>query len=128
VIIGDPDVDKDEPLLRAYGRMIESLNGRYVTACDVGTYPADMEVIARETRWATGLPASHGGAGDSGILTSLGVFVSMQACAKANSASLVPLTGRILCVGSSVFAFRWKREVAQFAMQERNSSIPFVAA
>ena len=82
VIIGDPDTDKSEPLLRAYGRMIESLGGRYVTACDVGTYPADMEVIARETRWATGRPASHGGAGDSGILTALGVYVSMQACAQ----------------------------------------------
>ena len=81
VIIGDPATDKSEPLLRAYGRMIASLGGRYVTACDVGTYPADMEVISRETRWATGRPASHGGAGDSGILTALGVFVSMQACA-----------------------------------------------
>ena len=82
VIIGDPATDRSEPLLRAYGRMIESLGGRYVTACDVGTYPADMEVIGRETRWATGRPASHGGAGDSGILTALGVFVSMQACAR----------------------------------------------
>lgn len=82
VIVGDPDTDKSEPLLRAYGRMIESLHGRYVTACDVGTYPADMEVVSRETRWATGRPASHGGAGDSGIPTALGVFVSMQACAR----------------------------------------------
>ncbi len=82
VIIGDPDADKSEALLRAYGRVIESLRGRYVTACDVGTYPKDMEVISRETRWATGRPAAHGGAGDSGILTALGVFVSMQACAQ----------------------------------------------
>ena len=82
VVIGDPGTDKTEPLLRAYGRMIESLGGRYVTACDVGTYPADMEVIGRETRWATGRPASHGGAGDSGILTALGVFVAMRACAQ----------------------------------------------
>ena len=82
VIIGDPATDRSEPLLRAYGRMIASLGGRYVTACDVGTYPADMEVIARETRWATGRPVAHGGAGDSGIPTALGVFVSMQACAR----------------------------------------------
>lgn len=82
VIIGDPDTDKSEALLRAYGRVIESLRGRYVTACDVGTYPGDMEVVSRETRWATGRPAVHGGAGDSGILTALGVFVSMQACAQ----------------------------------------------
>ena len=81
VIIGDPESDKREALLRAYGRTVESLNGRYVTACDVGTYPSDMEVIGRETRWATGRPAAHGGAGDSGILTARGVFVAMRACA-----------------------------------------------
>ncbi len=82
VIIGDPAADKTEPLLRAYGRIVESLGGRYITACDVGTYPPDMEVIARETRWATGLPADHGGAGDSGIMTAHGVFVAMTACAR----------------------------------------------
>lgn len=54
VIIGDPDVLKSEELLLAYGRFVESLGGRYVTACDVGTYVADMDVVARETRWATG--------------------------------------------------------------------------
>lgn len=82
VIIGDPATDRSEALLRAYGRQIESLNGRYITACDVGTYPRDMELISRETRWATGLPAEHGGAGDSGILTAYGVYVSMKACAQ----------------------------------------------
>ena len=48
VIIGDPAVDKTEALLRAYGRFVQSLGGRYVTACDVGTYVADMDVVARE--------------------------------------------------------------------------------
>ena len=81
VIIGDPETDKSEALLRAFGRQIESLGGRYVTACDVGTYPADMEVIGRETRWATGKAPEHGGSGDSGILTAYGVFVGMQATA-----------------------------------------------
>jgi len=81
VIIGDPETDKTEPLLRAYGRQVESLGGRYVTACDVGTYPQDMEVIGRETRWATGKDLAHGGSGDSGILTAYGVFVGMLATA-----------------------------------------------
>ena len=54
VIIGDPATDKSEALLRAYGRFVESLGGRYVTACDVGTYVPDMDIIARETRFATG--------------------------------------------------------------------------
>ena len=46
VIIGDPTTDKTEALLRAYGRFVQSLGGRYYTACDVGTYVQDMDVIA----------------------------------------------------------------------------------
>nr|BFE84176.1 hypothetical protein GCM10020093_067770 [Planobispora longispora] len=49
VIIGDPDRDKNEAMLRAYGRFIHSLGGRYLTACDVGTYSEDMDLVARET-------------------------------------------------------------------------------
>jgi len=49
VIIGDPAQHKNEALLRAYGRFVQSLGGRYYTACDVGTYVADMDVIAKET-------------------------------------------------------------------------------
>jgi valine dehydrogenase (NAD+) len=82
VVIGDPETDKSEALLRAYGRVVESLNGRYITACDVGTYPADLEVVGRETDWATGADREHGGSGDSGILTAFGVFVGMQATAQ----------------------------------------------
>jgi valine dehydrogenase (NAD+) len=81
VIIGDPATDKSEALLRAYGRLIESLGGRYITACDVGTYPADMALVARETRWATGADPVEGGSGDSGVLTAYGTFVGLQACA-----------------------------------------------
>ncbi len=83
VIIGEPSTTKSEPLLRAYGRLVESLNGRYITACDVGTYPHDMEIVARECRWVTGMDEAHGGSGDSGIMTSYGVFVALQALAGA---------------------------------------------
>jgi valine dehydrogenase (NAD+) len=48
VIIGDPNRDKSEAMLRAYGRFVASLGGRYITACDVGTYVADMDIVARE--------------------------------------------------------------------------------
>ena len=81
VIIGDPAADKSEALLRAYGRFVQSLNGRYVTACDVGTYSADMDVIARECGHVTGRTEWHGGAGDSSVLTALGVFQGMRAAA-----------------------------------------------
>ena len=81
VILGDPTRDKTEDLLLAYGRFLESLGGRYVTACDVGTYVADMDVVARETRFATGRSEAAGGAGDSSVLTAFGVFQGMRAAA-----------------------------------------------
>nr|BFE64642.1 Glu/Leu/Phe/Val dehydrogenase dimerization domain-containing protein [Dactylosporangium thailandense] len=82
VIWGDPDKDKSEPLLRAYGRFVQSLGGRYYTACDVGTYVRDMDVVAKETRFVTGRSESHGGAGDSSVLTAYGVFQGMRAAAE----------------------------------------------
>ncbi|HET6529571.1 MAG TPA: Glu/Leu/Phe/Val dehydrogenase dimerization domain-containing protein [Actinoplanes sp.] len=82
VIWGDPARLKSEALLRAYGRFVHSLNGRYYTACDVGTYVPDMDVIARETRYVTGRSIEHGGAGDSSILTAWGVYQGMRAAAE----------------------------------------------
>ena len=82
VIIGDPDTLKTDELLLAYGRFVSSLGGRYVTACDVGTYVADMDVVARENRWTTGRSPEQGGAGDSSVLTAFGVFQGMRAAAQ----------------------------------------------
>ena len=81
VIWGNPVTDKSEALLRAYGRFVQSLNGRYFTACDVGTYVQDMDVVAKETQFVTGRSVEHGGAGDSSILTAWGVFQGMRAAA-----------------------------------------------
>ncbi|SDT73160.1 Glu/Leu/Phe/Val family dehydrogenase [Actinoplanes derwentensis] len=82
VIWGDPAKIKSEALLRAYGRFVESLKGRYYTACDVGTYVQDMDIVARETKYATGRSVEHGGAGDSSVLTAWGVFQGMRAAAE----------------------------------------------
>jgi valine dehydrogenase (NAD+) len=82
VVIGDPHTDKTEALLRAYGRFVESLGGRYLTACDVGTYNADLDVVARETRFAHGRSLAYGGCGDSSVLTAYGVFQGMRAAAQ----------------------------------------------
>lgn len=82
VIIGDPARHKTEALLRAYGRFVQSLNGRYITACDVGTDSADMDVVARECRHVTGRTTLRGGAGDSSVLTAVGVFQGMRAAAE----------------------------------------------
>ena len=82
VIIGDPASVKSEGLLRAYGRVVDSLAGRYVTAGDIGTTPADLAVVRRETRHVTGLPSVEGGSGDSGVPTALGVFLGLQVTAE----------------------------------------------
>jgi len=82
VILGDPSTDKTEALLRAYGRFVQSLGGRYYTACDVGTYSADMDVVARECEFVTGRTVEHGGAGDSSVLTAYGVYQGMRASAQ----------------------------------------------
>lgn len=93
VIIGDPAVDKSEAALRAYGRFVQSLSGRYITACDVGTYSDDMDVIARECSYVTGRTVAHGGAGDSSILTAFGVYQGMRAAAE-HLWGTASLTGR----------------------------------
>jgi valine dehydrogenase (NAD+) len=82
VIIGDPGQLKSEALLRAYGRFVQSLSGRYITACDIGTYSEDMDVVARECSFVTGRTVPNGGAGDSSVLTALGVFQGMRAAAE----------------------------------------------
>jgi valine dehydrogenase (NAD+) len=83
VILGDPRTEKTPELLRAYGRFVQSLGGRYYTACDVGTYSEDMDVIAQESRFVTGRTVGQGGAGDSSVLTAYGVFQGMRAAAEA---------------------------------------------
>jgi valine dehydrogenase (NAD+) len=97
VIIGDPATLKSEALLRAYGRFVQSLNGRYVTACDVGTYSQDMDIVARECKYVTGRTEAHGGAGDSSVLTAFGVFQGMRASAEHLWAS-PSLAGRTVAV------------------------------
>ena len=81
VVIGDPHKDKTEPLLRAYGRAVESLGGRYITAEDVGTTPQDLEIVMQETGWMVGKPPEMGGSGDSAPATGYGIYQGMRACA-----------------------------------------------
>jgi leucine dehydrogenase len=82
VIIGDPKKEKTEALFRAYGRFVNSLGGRYITAEDIGTTPADLEYVALETPFVTGKPLHMGGSGDSAPATALGIFSAMQVCAR----------------------------------------------
>ena len=81
VVFGDPATDKSEQLWRAMGRFVESLGGRYVIAEDVGTSPADMEIVRSETRHVSGI--AEGGSGDPSPATAWGVFVGIKAAVGA---------------------------------------------
>jgi valine dehydrogenase (NAD+) len=81
VIIGDPATVKSADLLRAYGRFIERLNGTYITAADVGTTSADLDIVGEETTHVVGRNRSRGGSGDSGFATAYGVHCAMTAAA-----------------------------------------------
>ncbi len=101
VIIGDPKKDKSEALFRAFGRFVQSLGGRYITAEDVGTSVEDMDYIHMETDYVTGVSAAFGSSGDPSPATAYGVFQGMKACAKEafGTESLAGMTVAIQGVG-----------------------------
>jgi len=79
VIIGDPSKDKSEALFRSFGRFVNSLNGRYITAEDVGIDVNDMEHVYRETEFVTGVHQVHGGSGDPSPFTAFGTLQGLMA-------------------------------------------------
>ena len=79
VIIGDPAKDKSEALFRAFGRFVNSLDGRYITAEDVGIDVNDMEYVFRETEYVTGVHQVHGGSGDPSPFTAYGTLQGLMA-------------------------------------------------
>ncbi len=82
VIIGDPRKMKSEALMRKFGQFVQNLNGKYITAEDVGTTTKDMEYIQMSTEHVVGLPEIMGGGGDPSPVTAYGVYLGMKACAK----------------------------------------------
>jgi len=82
VIIGDAKSMKNEAFLRRFGKFVNSLNGKYITAEDVNMNTRDMEYISMETRHVTGLPESMGGGGDPSPVTAYGVYMGMKAASK----------------------------------------------
>src|SRR5690554_2555055 len=79
VIIADSTVDKTPALFEAFGRAVDRLAGRYITAQDVGTAPEDMVAIRRQTQWVAGLPKTSG---DPSPATAFGVYSGLKAALK----------------------------------------------
>ena len=82
VILGDPKTQKTEALFRAFGRFVNALNGRYITAEDVGTTVKEMEYVFMETPFVTGIPKAFGGSGDPSPYTAHGVLMGIRASVK----------------------------------------------
>lgn len=97
VIIGDPETQKTEPLLRAMGRFIHSLGGRYVAGQDIGTDSNDMAVLRAETPHVSCVHRKAGGAGDPSFATAWGVTAAIRAILKATSGN-DSLEGRRIAV------------------------------
>ena len=97
VIIGDSKTQKNEALMRRFGKFVNSLSGKYITAEDVGVSTKDMEYIKMETDFVSGLPVNMGGSGDPSPVTAYGVYLSMKASAKEKWGN-DSLSGKIVVV------------------------------
>lgn len=82
VIWGDPEKDKSEAYLRAFGRFVEILKGRFVTGVDLNLDLDDGSIIGRETRYIVARPKEEGSSGSSGVTTAMGIYEGLKACAK----------------------------------------------
>lgn len=102
VIIGNSKTDKTEQLFRSFGAFVNSLNGRYITAEDVGTTVKDMEYVYNETPWVTGIPKEMGGSGDPSPYTAHGVLMGIKAAVnyKFKTDSLKGLTIAVQGLGN----------------------------
>lgn len=97
VIIGDARTQKTEAMFRRFGQFVDSLNGRYITAEDVGMSTTEMVNIQKETKYVAGLPEEMGGSGDPSPVTAYGVYCGLKAAAKTAYGSDV-LSGRKVAV------------------------------
>ncbi|MDA0194774.1 MAG: Glu/Leu/Phe/Val dehydrogenase [Bacteroidetes bacterium] len=100
VIIGDARRQKNEALMRRFGRFIESLGGRYVTAEDVNMTTRDMEYIRMETRHVAGISEAMGGSGDPSPVTAYGVYIGMKAARKKVTGSDSLTGAKVLVQGA----------------------------
>jgi glutamate dehydrogenase/leucine dehydrogenase len=114
VIIGDPTLVKTPDLLRDFAAAVNSLDGRYVTAEDVGTTQDDMDLVRETTPFVAGTATSRGGSGDPSPATAFGVVVAMEAAAAHRWGD--DLKGKTVCV---VGAGKVGEEVIRLLVQRR---------
>ncbi|MQQ07431.1 amino acid dehydrogenase [Epibacterium sp. SM1979] len=102
VIIGDPATDKTPELLKSFARAIQSLEGRYITAEDMGMTPSDMAILAQETDYAAGLADGEFASGDPSPITAQGIFNAIQTtwAQKHRSPTLVGVTVAVQGLGN----------------------------
>jgi leucine dehydrogenase len=81
VIIGDASKDKTPEMITRFGQFVNSLSGKYITAEDVGSTTADMDLIRDVTPYVTGISESRGGSGNPSPVTAYGVYMGMKAAA-----------------------------------------------
>ncbi|MDR9417253.1 MAG: Glu/Leu/Phe/Val dehydrogenase [Gracilimonas sp.] len=113
VIIGDSHTDKTEALFRSFGRYIDGLGGRYITAEDVGMTEKEMEWIYSETKYVTGIPKALGGSGNPSPVTGYGVYMGLKACAKRAYGSDSLEGKRIALQGAGNVASHFARHAAK---------------
>ncbi|MEO1022513.1 MAG: Glu/Leu/Phe/Val dehydrogenase [Bacteroidota bacterium] len=113
VIIGDPHTQKTEALFRSFGRFVDGLGGRYITAEDVGMEEINMEWVYAETKFVTGIPKSMGGSGNPSPVTAFGVYMGVKACAKKAYGSDSLKGKRIALQGAGNVASAFARHAAK---------------
>ena len=121
VIVGDPNTDKSEALFRAHGRFVDTLGGRYFTTEDVGIVSQDVVHMRKETRYAVGLPESHGGLGGAEVITGYGIYRGARACMKE-------LTGSDSLEGKTVAIQGFGKVAYNYALHLREDGARIVAA
>ena len=109
VIIGNSKTMKNEFLFRSFGRFVDGLAGRYITAEDVGTSVSDMEWVRHETKYVTGISRALGGSGDPSPVTALGTYVGIKACLKRRIVSFTPLARAVRIKSSPKISRRVER-------------------
>ena len=113
VIIADSTTDKSEALFRAHGRFVDTLGGRFITTEDVGVVNQDVVHMRKETRYAAGLPESHGGLGGAEVITGFGIYQGARACMKELTGS-DSLNGKTVAIqGFGKVAYHYARHLRE---------------